>query len=117
VKDLLLHPKKVKIIKWINTQLREFQDQTIHLKEEKRILDDRAMEHFKECKPTRENSCATLSNAQSKLKRNVAMFSQVGNFKVQNLSLRKENRHLEKRLQLNDEAKRRLELLAEVVKI
>jgi hypothetical protein len=30
------------------------------------------MKHFKECKPARENACATLSNAQSKLKRNAA---------------------------------------------
>jgi hypothetical protein len=75
------------------------------------------MKHFKECKPARENACATLSNAQSKLKRNATLFRQVGNLKVQNLTLRKENMYLKQRMQLNDEARRRLELLAEVAEI
>jgi hypothetical protein len=74
--------------------LRESQDQIIHLREEKRISYDIAMKHFKECKLARENPCAALSNAQSKLKRNAAMFRQVGNLKVQILTLRKENMHL-----------------------
>jgi hypothetical protein len=65
------------------------------------------MKHFKECKPSRENACASLSdsqsklkrnealsNAQSKLKRNASLFRQVGNLKVQNLTIRKENMHL-----------------------
>jgi hypothetical protein len=75
------------------------------------------MKHFKECKPAIDNACATLSNAQSKLKRNATLFRQVGNLKVQNLTLRKENRHIKKNMQLNDEARRRLELLAEVAQI
>jgi hypothetical protein len=75
------------------------------------------MKHFKECKPTIDNACATLSNAQSKLKRNAALFRKVGNLKVQNLTLRKENKYLKQKMQLNDESKRRLELLAEVAEI
>jgi hypothetical protein len=69
------------------------------------------MNHFKECIPSIDNACAVLSNAQSKLKRNAALFRQVGNLKVQNLTLRKENRHLNKKMKLNDESRRRLELL------
>jgi hypothetical protein len=106
-----------KNIRWLNKKLREAQDQIIKLREEKRISYDRAMKHFKECIPARENACATLSNAQSKLKRNATLFRQVGNLKVQNLTLRKENMHLKKKMQLNDEARRRLELLAEVAEI
>jgi hypothetical protein len=83
-----------KNIRWLNKKLREAQDQIIKLREEKRISDDRAMKHFKECIPARENACATLSNAQSKLKRNAALFRQVGNLKVHNLTLRKENMYL-----------------------
>jgi hypothetical protein len=75
------------------------------------------MKHFKECKLARENACAALSNAQSKLKRNATLFRQEGNLKVLNLTLWKENMHLKQRLQLNDEAKRSLELLAEVAEI
>jgi hypothetical protein len=75
------------------------------------------MKHFKECKPAIDNACAALSNAQSKLKRNATLFRQVGNLKVQNLTLRKENMYLKQKMQLNDEARRRLELLAEVAEI
>jgi hypothetical protein len=49
--------------RWTNKKLREAQNKIVHLREENRILDDRAMKHFKECKPVRENACATLSNA------------------------------------------------------
>jgi hypothetical protein len=31
------------------------------------------MEHFKKCKPVIDDACAALSNAKSKLKRNVAL--------------------------------------------
>jgi len=82
----------------LNKNLRESQDQIIKIREEKRISDDRAMKHFKEYKPARENSCATFSNAQSKLKRDAALFKQVVNLKVQILTLRKENKHLKQRL-------------------
>jgi hypothetical protein len=75
------------------------------------------MNHFKECRPTIDNACAVLSNAQSKLKRNATLFRKGGNLKVKNLTLRKENMHLNKKIQLNDEARKRLELLAEVVEI
>jgi len=97
--------------------LREAQDQTIKLREEKRISYDRAMKHFKECIPARENACAALSNAQSKLKRNVGLLRKVGNLKVKNLTLRKEKMYLKYNMQLNNEAMRRLELLAEVAQI
>jgi hypothetical protein len=41
----------------------------------------------------------------------------VGNLKVQNITLRKENMHLKKKMKLNDEARRILELLTKVTKI
>jgi hypothetical protein len=48
----------------LNKKLREAQDKIFKkLREEKRISYDRSMKHFKECKPARENACATLSNA------------------------------------------------------
>ena len=75
------------------------------------------MKHFKECIPARENACAALSNAQSKLKRNVGLLRKVGNLKVQNLTLRKENTYLKQKMQLNDQSRRRLELLEEVAEI
>jgi hypothetical protein len=103
-----------KNIRWMNKQLREAQGKIIKLREERRLLDDRAMRHFKECILSRENACATLSNAQSKLKRNAALLRQVGNLKRQNLSLRKANRALRLQVKLNKEAKDRLNLLAEV---
>jgi hypothetical protein len=75
------------------------------------------MKHFQECKPAIDDACASFSNAQSKLKRNAALLRQVGNLKVQNLTLRKENMYLKQKMQLNDEARRWLELLAEVAEI
>lgn len=75
------------------------------------------MRHFKECIPTRENACAALSNAQSKLKRNAALLRQVGNLKRQNLSLRKANKALRLQVKLDEEAKDKLNLLAEVAEI
>jgi hypothetical protein len=106
-----------KNIRWLNKQLREAQDEIIKLREERRLSDDRAMRHFKECIPARENACATLSNAQSKLKRNATLLRQVGNLKRQNLSLRKENRALRLQVKLDEEAKDKLNLLAEVAEI
>ena len=103
-----------KNIRWMNKQLREAQNEIIKLREERRLIDDRTMRHFKECIPARENACATLSNAQSKLKRNATLLRQVGNLKRQNLSLRKENRALILQVKLNKEAKDRLNLLVEV---
>jgi hypothetical protein len=41
----------------------------------------------------------------------------VGNLKVQKLKLRKENGYLKHNMKLNDETRRRLELLAEVAEI
>jgi hypothetical protein len=61
--------------------------------------------------------CASLSNAQSKLRKSALLFRQVRSLKRQNLSLKKENRSLKQRMQVDDEARRRLELLAEVVEI
>ena len=104
-------------IRQLNKRLRQAQDEIIKLREEKRLSYDRAMKHFKECKPTRENAYAYLSNAQSKLKRNAALFRKVGNLKVQILTLRKEKENLKKRLKLNDEARIRLELLQKKVEI
>jgi hypothetical protein len=75
------------------------------------------MNHFRECRPAIDNVCVVLSHAQSKLKRNVALFRQVGNLKLHNLTLRKENKNLKKKIKLNDEAMRRLELLTKVAEI
>jgi hypothetical protein len=51
------------------------------------------------------------------MKRKALLFRQVGNLKRKKLSFRKENRYLKQRMQVDDEARRRLELLAEVVEI
>jgi hypothetical protein len=80
-----------KNIKWMNKKLREAQDQIIKLREEKRISEEGIMNHYKKCRPTIDNACAVISDAQSKLKRNATLLRQVGNLKRQNLSLRKEN--------------------------
>jgi hypothetical protein len=76
-------------IRWLNKKLREAQDEINNLGEERRLSYDRAMRHFKECIPARENACATLSNTLSKLKRNATLLRKVGNLKRHNLSLRK----------------------------
>jgi hypothetical protein len=73
--------------------------------------------HFQECGPAINNACATLSNAQSKLRRNALLFRQVRNLKRQNVSLRKENRSLKLRIKVDDEARGKLDLLAEVAEI
>jgi hypothetical protein len=70
-----------KTIKWLNKQLREAQDLIIRLRESKRVSDLRFQRHFKECGPAINNACATLTNAQSKLRRNALLFRQVGNLK------------------------------------
>jgi len=62
------------------------------------------MEHFKKCRPSIDDACATLSDAQSKLKRNVALLRQVMSLKRQNLPLRKENRALQLQVSLDKEA-------------
>jgi hypothetical protein len=97
--------------------LREAQDLIIHLRESKRVSDLRFQRHFKECGPAIRNYCEALTNAQSKLRRNALLFRQVGNLKRQNMSLRKENRSLKMRMKVEDEARGKLELLAEVVEI
>jgi hypothetical protein len=88
----------------LKKQLREAQDVIIELREEKRISEERIMEHFKECRPTIDDACATLSDAQSKLKRNVALLRQVRSLKRQNLSLRRTNRALRLQVSLDKEA-------------
>jgi hypothetical protein len=78
--------------------LREAQDLIIQLREEKRVL------------------CISLK-CSVKLRKSALLFRHVRSLKRQNLSLKKENRSLKQRMQVDDEARRRLELLAEVVEI
>jgi hypothetical protein len=92
--------------------LREAQDLVIQLREEKRVSELEFDRHLKECGPAINNACASLSNAQSKLRKSALLFRQVRRLKRQKLSLKKGNRSLKKRMQFDDEAKRRLELLA-----
>jgi hypothetical protein len=62
-----------KNVNWIKKQLREAQDVIIELREEHRMSEEKITEHFKECRQTIDNACATLSDAQSKLKRNAVL--------------------------------------------
>jgi len=68
-------------------------------------------------KTTQRKCLCNPFQCQSKLKRNETLFKKVGNLKVPNLNLREENKHIKQRLQLDDETKRRLELLEKVVEI
>ena len=80
----------------------------IELREEKRMSEERIMDHFKECIPAIDNACATLSDAQLKLKRNEALLRQMKNLKRQILSLRRTNRALQLQVNLNKEATNKL---------
>jgi hypothetical protein len=96
-------------INWLKKQLIEVQDVIIELREEKRISEGRIMEHFKECKPAIDNACASLSDAQLKLKINGALLRQMKNLKRQILSLRRTNRALQLQVTLNKEASDKLD--------
>jgi hypothetical protein len=61
----------------LKKQLREAQYEIIKLREEKRISEEGIMKHYKKCRPAIDDACATLSDAQSKLKRNAALLRQV----------------------------------------
>jgi hypothetical protein len=54
-----------KNIKWLKNKLREAQDEIIKLREEKRISEEGIMKHYKKCRPTIDNACATIFDAQS----------------------------------------------------
>jgi hypothetical protein len=73
------------------------------------MSEERIMEHFKECRPAIDNACATLSDAQLKLKRNGALLRQMKNLKRQILSLRRTNRALQLQVTLNKEATDKLD--------
>jgi hypothetical protein len=111
------HGEVEKNVKWLNKQLREAQDLIIQLREEKRVSELDFERHLKECGLAIDDACASLSNAQSKLRKSALLFKQVRSLKRQNLSLKKENRSLKQRMQVDDEARRRLELLTEVAEI
>jgi hypothetical protein len=49
--------------------------------EEKRISKEGIMNHYKEFRPTIDNACAIIPNAQLILKRNATLLRQVGNLK------------------------------------
>jgi hypothetical protein len=103
-----------KTVKWLNKQLREAQDLIIQLREENRLSELRIQRHFQECGPTITNACATLSKAQSKLKRSALLSRQVQNLKRHNLSLRKTNRSLRLQVKIDEEGKGKMDLLAEI---
>jgi hypothetical protein len=62
------------------------------------------MKHYKKYKPTIDDACATLFDAQSELKRNATLLRQVRSLKRQNLSLRRENMALRLQVILQKEA-------------
>jgi len=95
----------------------EAQDLIIQLRENKRVSELRFESHFKECRPAIQDGCATLTNAQSRLRRNALLFRQVGNLKRKKFSLRKENRPLKLKKKSDDESRGNLELLEEVAEI
>jgi hypothetical protein len=64
-------------VNWVKKQPREAQDVIIELREEQRMSKEKITKHFKECRQAINNACATLSNARSKLKRNVVLLRQV----------------------------------------
>jgi len=61
----------------------------IQLREAHRMLEEKTIEHFKECGPAIENVRATLASAQVKLKGNEVLRKQVKNLKRRNWSLKK----------------------------
>jgi hypothetical protein len=60
-------------VNWIKNNLREAQDVIIELREKQRMPEETIIEHFKERRPSIDNACASLSGAQSKLKRNAVL--------------------------------------------
>jgi hypothetical protein len=58
------------------------------------MSEEKITEHFKECRPTIDNTCETLTSAQSKLKRNMVLLRQVKSLSKRNWSLRKTIRDL-----------------------
>jgi hypothetical protein len=70
----------------------------IEIREEQRVSE----ETIKECIPTINDACASLTNAQSKLKSNAALLRQVKSLRKHNWSLRKTIRVL--RLQATSKA-------------
>lgn len=87
------------------------------MREEKRTSELKTERHLQECGLGIKNACATLTNAQSKLRRNAPLFRQVGDLKRHNLSLRKENRSFKQRMKVDDESRGKLDLLAEATEI
>jgi hypothetical protein len=77
--------------------------------EEKRMSEERIVEHFQECRLAIDNSCATLSVAQLKLKRNGALLRQMKNLKRKILSLRRTNKALQLQMTLNKEDTEKLD--------
>jgi hypothetical protein len=89
----------------------------IQLREDNKTTKKNTNKHLHECGPAINNAYATISNAESKLRINSLLYMQVGNLKRQNLSLRKENRTLKLRMEVDDESRGKLDLFAEVVEI
>ena len=88
--------------------LREAQYEIIKLGEEKIILQEGIMKNYKKCRPTIDDACAAIFDAQSKLKRNADLLIQVRSLKRQNLSLRKENMTLRLQVRLDKESMEKL---------
>jgi hypothetical protein len=92
----------------------------IQLKKENRTRNKKFDKHLHECGPTISNAYAGISNAQSKLRRNALLHRQVKNLNRKKMSLRKENRTLKLRMKqtkFDDEARGKLDLLAEMAEI
>jgi hypothetical protein len=64
-------------VKWLNKQLREAHELIIHIREQKKLMEQRIQRHFQECVPATKNDCATLSISQLKLKKNAHLSKQI----------------------------------------
>jgi hypothetical protein len=65
------------------------------------MSEERIMKHFKECRPTIDNSCASLSGNELKLKINEALLRQMKIVQRQILSLKRTNRALQLQVTLD----------------
>jgi len=66
------------------------------------VSEEKITNHFKDCKPAIDNTCAAVACAKSKLKGNTVLWRQVNSLSKRNRSLRKSLKVL--RLQVTSEA-------------
>jgi hypothetical protein len=48
-------------VNWLKKQLRKAQDIIIQVQKEQRVLEERIIDHFKECIPAIDNACVSLT--------------------------------------------------------